>query len=101
MGLVLLLQVGGTRGSATTTSHLGLVLLPVATTEKQQLDEDDAGYYPLSWLLMLTLIAGASIPVLIYFLSKGCTRPTSLPSRVRRDQATQCSWKETDVVVIE
>jgi hypothetical protein len=101
MGLVLLLQFGGTRGSTTTTSYLGLVLLPIAAEAKQQTDEDDAGYYPLSWLLMLTLIAGASIPVLIYFLSKGCTRPTALPTTARRDKGTQCSWKETDVMEIE
>jgi hypothetical protein len=50
---------------------------------------------------MLTLIAGASIPVLIYFLSKGCTRPTALPTTARRDKGTQCSWKETDVMEIE
>ena len=50
---------------------------------------------------MLTLIAGASIPVLIYFLAKGCTQPTSRPARVKREKATQCNWTETDVVEIE
>jgi hypothetical protein len=101
MGLVLMLQVGGTRGSMMTTSYLGLVLLPIALEARQQTDEDDTGYYPLSWLLMVTLIAGASIPVLIYFLSKGCTRPTALTTPARRDTGTQCNWKETDVMEIE
>ena len=55
----------------------------------------------LSWLLILTLVVGASTPVLIHFLAMGCRQPTSRPARVRRDKATQCCWKETDVAEIE
>jgi hypothetical protein len=74
------------------------LLLPLAAAEQE---ENETNLYPLSWLLIVTLIAGASIPVLIYFVSKGCTRPTALTTPARRDTWTQCNWKETDVMEIE
>ena len=100
MGLVLMLQIGGTRGSTTTTSYLGLLLLPAVMSKKQQKNDED--YYPLSWLLMLTLFVGAVVPVLVYFLVKGCAQTISRPTTAAvRDRATQCSLKETEAREIE
>ena len=98
MGLLLMLQVGGTRGSKTPQSYLSILLLPLAAAEQE---ENETNLYPLSWLLLVTLIAGASIPVLIYFVTKGCTRPTVLMTMARRDKGTQCNRKVTDVMEIE
>ena len=61
---------------------------------------------------MLTFIAGALIPVVVYFIAKGCTREgctreISQPmTAVRdpcglRDRATQCDAKVTDVAETE
>ena len=91
MGLLLMLQVGGTRGLKMPQSYVSIMLLPFATAEQE---ENETNLYPLSWLLLFTLALGACIPLVIDYLRRPVVKQ-------RRNKATQLNWKETNATEVE
>jgi hypothetical protein len=91
MGLLLMLQVGGTRGLKTPQSYLSIMLLPFATAEQE---ENETSLYSLGWLLLFTLALGACIPLVVDYLRRPVVKQ-------KRNKATQQNWKETNATEVE
>ena len=91
MGLLLMLQVGGTRGLKTPQSYLSIMLLPFATAEQE---ENETNLYSLGWLLLFTLALGACIPLVVDYLRRPVVKQ-------KRNKATQQNWKETNATEVE
>ena len=91
MGLLLMLQVGGTRGLKMPQSYVSILLLPIATAERE---EDETNLYSLSWLLLFTLALGACIPLVCNYMLRPVVKQ-------RRNKATQQNWEETNATEVE